>query len=224
MAGRAERRRRRTVRDAAAQERARPSYRDARRTRLQQLAARRGPRECGRLAEGRARAARLADRHAARACAVPAGGALAVDRERFGAHVEARLAAHPRVRIVRDEITAIPLDRPAIVACGPLPSPALSDAIDALVGRPSGCTTTMQPRRSSPPIRSTWRRCTPSRATTRARVTTTSIFRSMEHIRGVRARSARVSQTRAQGFRADVARSNSLLRRLFADRGDGGSR
>ncbi len=71
----------------------------------------------------------------ARACAVPAGGALAVDRERFGAHVEARLAAHPRVRIVRDEITAIPLDRPAIVACGPLPSPALSDAIDALVGR-----------------------------------------------------------------------------------------
>ena len=71
----------------------------------------------------------------ARACAVPAGGALAVDRERFGAHVEARLAAHPRVRIVRDEVTAIPLDRPVIVACGPLPSTALSDAIDTLVGR-----------------------------------------------------------------------------------------
>src|SRR5450755_1496715 len=45
---------------------------------------------------------------AARACAVPAGGALAVDRARFGALVEARLAAHPNVTIRRDEIVALP--------------------------------------------------------------------------------------------------------------------
>src|SRR5450432_2267642 len=39
----------------------------------------------------------------ARDAAVPAGGALAVDRERFASIVERRLAAHPRVRIVREE-------------------------------------------------------------------------------------------------------------------------
>jgi len=70
----------------------------------------------------------------ARACAVPAGGALAVDRERFGALVEQRLAAHPNVTIRRDEIVALPTAGCTIVACGPLPSPALAAAIDALVG------------------------------------------------------------------------------------------
>jgi methylenetetrahydrofolate--tRNA-(uracil-5-)-methyltransferase len=70
----------------------------------------------------------------ARAAAVPAGGALAVDRDAFSALVEARLAAHPRVRIVRGEVRAIDPDAPTIVACGPLPSQALSHAIDALLG------------------------------------------------------------------------------------------
>ncbi|MDB5042319.1 MAG: gid protein [Candidatus Eremiobacteraeota bacterium] len=70
----------------------------------------------------------------AREAAVPAGGALAVDRERFGAIVEARLAAHPNVQIRRDEITAIPAEGTVIVACGPLPSEPLAAAIDALVG------------------------------------------------------------------------------------------
>jgi methylenetetrahydrofolate--tRNA-(uracil-5-)-methyltransferase len=70
----------------------------------------------------------------ARESAVPAGGALAVDRARFGALVEARLAAHPNVTIHREEITAIPTDGPVIVACGPLPSEGLAAAIDALVG------------------------------------------------------------------------------------------
>lgn len=72
---------------------------------------------------------------AARASAVPAGGALAVDRARFGALVEARLAAHPNVTIHRREITAWPAAGLVIVACGPLPSDALADAVDALVGR-----------------------------------------------------------------------------------------
>ena len=70
----------------------------------------------------------------ARAAAVPAGGALAVDREQFAELVESQLAAHPRVRIVRREVTTIDPDVATIVACGPLPSQALSDAIDALLG------------------------------------------------------------------------------------------
>jgi methylenetetrahydrofolate--tRNA-(uracil-5-)-methyltransferase len=71
---------------------------------------------------------------AARATAVPAGGALAVDRERFGALVEARLAAHPKVTIRREEIVELPAAGRVIVACGPLPSQPLADAVDALVG------------------------------------------------------------------------------------------
>jgi methylenetetrahydrofolate--tRNA-(uracil-5-)-methyltransferase len=70
----------------------------------------------------------------ARTTAVPAGGALAVDRERFGALVEARLAAHPGVTIVREEISALPTEGTVIVACGPLPAQPLAAAIDALVG------------------------------------------------------------------------------------------
>ncbi len=70
----------------------------------------------------------------ARATAVPAGGALAVDRERFGALVESRLAAMPGVEIVRAGIDAIPAEGIAIVACGPLPSAALAAQIDAVVG------------------------------------------------------------------------------------------
>jgi methylenetetrahydrofolate--tRNA-(uracil-5-)-methyltransferase len=70
----------------------------------------------------------------ARATAVPAGGALAVERERFGALVESRLREHPRITIERCEVTAIPRDRPVIVACGPLPSDALAAEIDELVG------------------------------------------------------------------------------------------
>ncbi|MBW3560009.1 MAG: methylenetetrahydrofolate--tRNA-(uracil(54)-C(5))-methyltransferase (FADH(2)-oxidizing) TrmFO [Proteobacteria bacterium] len=62
---------------------------------------------------------------------VPAGGALAVDRDRFSAAVTAALEAHPNVAIVREEVAGLP---PAewdsvIVAAGPLASPALSAAI-----------------------------------------------------------------------------------------------
>ncbi|MDQ2858649.1 MAG: methylenetetrahydrofolate--tRNA-(uracil(54)-C(5))-methyltransferase (FADH(2)-oxidizing) TrmFO [Candidatus Eremiobacteraeota bacterium] len=69
----------------------------------------------------------------AREAAVPAGGALAVDRERFSALVEERLAAHPRVTVARAEVTAIDPLVATIVACGPLPSSALSAAIDELL-------------------------------------------------------------------------------------------
>jgi methylenetetrahydrofolate--tRNA-(uracil-5-)-methyltransferase len=70
----------------------------------------------------------------AREAAVPAGGALAVDRERFGGLVESRLAALPNVEIRREEITSIPETGLVIVACGPLPSDALAAEIDRLSG------------------------------------------------------------------------------------------
>ena len=70
----------------------------------------------------------------AREAAVPAGGALAVDRAKFAQLVQSRLEAHPGVTIVREEIETIPLDRPVIVACGPLPGEALLANIDALAG------------------------------------------------------------------------------------------
>jgi methylenetetrahydrofolate--tRNA-(uracil-5-)-methyltransferase len=70
----------------------------------------------------------------ARECAVPAGGALAVDRERFGALVESRLAALPNVDIRREEITEIPPEGTVVIACGPLPSDPLANAVDDLVG------------------------------------------------------------------------------------------
>ena len=69
----------------------------------------------------------------ARECAVPAGGALAVDRVQFSKLVQERLTAEPRVTIVREEVTRIPRDRPVIVACGPLPSETLLAEIDALL-------------------------------------------------------------------------------------------
>ena len=70
----------------------------------------------------------------AREAAVPAGGALAVDRERFGGLVESRLAALPNVEIRREEITAIPSGGLVVVACGPLPSEPLAAAVDELLG------------------------------------------------------------------------------------------
>lgn len=69
----------------------------------------------------------------ARAAAVPAGGALAVDRERFSALVTARLEALPNLEIRRAEVTAIP-DGQVVIACGPLPSEPLAAAVDELVG------------------------------------------------------------------------------------------
>jgi methylenetetrahydrofolate--tRNA-(uracil-5-)-methyltransferase len=65
--------------------------------------------------------------------ALPAGGALAVDREAFAAQVSAALEAHPRIHVTREEVTAIP-DGPAIIATGPLTSPALAQAIGSLTG------------------------------------------------------------------------------------------
>jgi methylenetetrahydrofolate--tRNA-(uracil-5-)-methyltransferase len=66
---------------------------------------------------------------AARAHAIPAGSALAVDRTAFAADVTARLARHPRITIVRDEVKAIPEERPVIITTGPLTSDRLAGAL-----------------------------------------------------------------------------------------------
>ena len=70
---------------------------------------------------------------------VPAGSALAVDRDGFSAEVTARVQAHPNIEIAREEIAGLP---PAywdnvIVATGPRTSPALAEAIGGLTGEGS---------------------------------------------------------------------------------------
>jgi methylenetetrahydrofolate--tRNA-(uracil-5-)-methyltransferase len=71
---------------------------------------------------------------AAEAAAVPAGGALAVDRERFAAEVSQRIENHPRIRLIRQELTEIPAT-PTIIATGPLTSEALAGQLAALAGK-----------------------------------------------------------------------------------------
>jgi methylenetetrahydrofolate--tRNA-(uracil-5-)-methyltransferase len=76
---------------------------------------------------------------AADAHRVPAGGALAVDRDGFSAAVEATLLAHPLVTIMREEVAGLPPPDwdSVIVATGPLTSPALADAVGGLTGAES---------------------------------------------------------------------------------------
>src|SRR3989442_2345228 len=69
------------------------------------------------------------------ACRVPAGGALAVDRERFACGVTEAIEALPNVRIVREEVRIIPEEGPCIVATGPLASEAIAAAIARFTGR-----------------------------------------------------------------------------------------
>jgi len=68
---------------------------------------------------------------AADEAAVPAGGALAVDREVFAKHVTSRLEAHPLIEIIREEVTEIP-DGPTIIATGPLTADKLAHEIAKL--------------------------------------------------------------------------------------------
>src|SRR6266550_2512652 len=63
---------------------------------------------------------------AAAATRVPAGAALAVDREKFAEYITERIEAHPQIEIVREEVTTIPRDAVAIIATGPLTSDSLT--------------------------------------------------------------------------------------------------
>ena len=65
---------------------------------------------------------------------VPAGSALAVDREGFAAAITERIRSHPRITLIRAEVMAIPTG-PTIIASGPLTSPTLAQALQALTGQ-----------------------------------------------------------------------------------------
>lgn len=76
---------------------------------------------------------RAADAHR-----VPAGAALAVDRDGFSAAITSAIAGHPLITLVREEVPRVPADAsmfPLVIATGPLTSEALSADVAALVGR-----------------------------------------------------------------------------------------
>ena len=73
---------------------------------------------------------------AARAAALPAGDALAVDRRAFAVAIGAAIASRPEIAVVRDEAVALP-DGPAIVATGPLTSATLHAELEATLGEGS---------------------------------------------------------------------------------------
>ena len=70
----------------------------------------------------------------AEAARIPAGSALAVDREQFARSVSDAIVSHPSITLVREEICEIPRDIPSIIATGPLTSAALTQAIRHLSG------------------------------------------------------------------------------------------
>ncbi len=71
---------------------------------------------------------------AAAATRVPAGAALAVDREQFADYITRRAEAHQNIEIVREEMTSIPLDAITVIATGPLTSERLTAEIMKLTG------------------------------------------------------------------------------------------
>ncbi len=68
--------------------------------------------------------------------AVPAGSALAVDREQFSRHISSEIEAHPLITVIREEVTSLPehLESPVILATGPLTSEAMTKSLVALTG------------------------------------------------------------------------------------------
>ena len=65
---------------------------------------------------------------------VPAGSAMAVDRDLFSAEVSRALEAHPNITVVRERVDTLPAAGPTIVATGPLTAAALADSIGAVTG------------------------------------------------------------------------------------------
>lgn len=71
---------------------------------------------------------------AAYATEVPAGSALAVNRDEFSAYITEKIKHHPLITVYEQEVTSIPEDGICIIASGPLTSEPLSEAISALTG------------------------------------------------------------------------------------------
>lgn len=69
----------------------------------------------------------------AEACALPAGSALAVDRNAFAEQLTASIEAHPNIEVIRQEVTDLP-EGPTIICTGPLTSPAFSKSLAAFTG------------------------------------------------------------------------------------------
>ena len=65
---------------------------------------------------------------------VPAGGALAVDRDVFAKHITEKIKNHPRVTVFNEEVTEINPDEYTIIATGPLTSDGLADEIKKITG------------------------------------------------------------------------------------------
>jgi len=65
---------------------------------------------------------------------VPAGSALAVDRDGFAAEVSARIAGHPNIGVVRERVDGLPAAGSTIIATGPLTAPGLAEAIAKVTG------------------------------------------------------------------------------------------
>ena len=72
---------------------------------------------------------------AAAASAVPAGQALAVDRESFSSYIETKLSSQQGFELIREEVTALPSGQPAILATGPLTAGAIADELAAKLGK-----------------------------------------------------------------------------------------
>ena len=71
----------------------------------------------------------------AAATRVPAGAALAVDRQQFAELITKQLEEHPRIEVIREEVTTVPEDSISIVATGPLTSEALTLDVMKLTGK-----------------------------------------------------------------------------------------
>jgi methylenetetrahydrofolate--tRNA-(uracil-5-)-methyltransferase len=65
---------------------------------------------------------------------VPAGAALAVDRQQFADYITAEIDSHPNIEVVREEITSVPTENVSVIATGPLTSNSLTQAIMRLTG------------------------------------------------------------------------------------------
>lgn len=72
---------------------------------------------------------------AAERCRIPAGGALAVDRDAFSTFITETLSNHPKVHVIRQEVVDIPEDQLTIIATGPLTSDAMAKAISCITGQ-----------------------------------------------------------------------------------------
>lgn len=65
---------------------------------------------------------------------VPAGQALAVDRDLFANYITQKISSHPRITLIRDEVTKIASEELTVIASGPLTSPALTKELISLLG------------------------------------------------------------------------------------------